>query len=246
MDWSIQEVARMSGITSRTLRHYGDTGLLPPSRTGTNGQRHYDREALIRLQRILLLRESGLGLKAIGEVLEQQIDTEVALRQHLEWLRRERTRLGEQIRTLEATLGSLNGKQDIMPTEMFRGFDHTAYRDEVIERWGDDAWDSGNSWWSTLTDNEKQAFQSEQVLIAADFGAAWLSGLSPESAEVQAITQRQFAWLSHTGRPDREHFIGLGQMYVDDPRFTANCDRHGPGTSVFIRDAMLVFAEREL
>ncbi|MEJ7837184.1 MAG: TipAS antibiotic-recognition domain-containing protein [Thermomicrobiales bacterium] len=246
MDWSIQEVARMSGITSRTLRHYGDTGLLPPSRTGTNGQRHYNREALIRLQRILLLRELGLGLKAIGEVLEQQVDTEAALYQHLEWLRRERKRLGEQIRSLETTMASLNGEQGIMPTEMFRGFDHTEYRDEVVERWGEDAWNSSNAWWSTLTEDEKQAFQREQESIAADFGAAWVKGLAPDCNAVQAITQRHFEWMSHSGKPDREYFMGLGQMYVDDPRFTANYDRHGTGTAVFIRDAMLVFAEREL
>jgi DNA-binding transcriptional MerR regulator len=61
VDWSIQEIARLSGTTSRTLRHYGDIGLLPPSRVGSNGYRYYDEQALARLQRILLLRELGLG-----------------------------------------------------------------------------------------------------------------------------------------------------------------------------------------
>ncbi len=68
-DWSIQEIARLAGTTSRTLRHYDDIGLLPPSRIAANGYRHYDAAALVRLQRILLLRELGLGLPQIGEVL---------------------------------------------------------------------------------------------------------------------------------------------------------------------------------
>ncbi len=68
-DWSIQEIARLAGTTSRTLRHYDDIGLLPPSRIAPNGYRHYDAAALVRLQRILLLRELGLGLPQIAEVL---------------------------------------------------------------------------------------------------------------------------------------------------------------------------------
>lgn len=57
MEWSIQEIARTAGTTSRTLRHYGQLGLLPPSRVGRNGYRYYDQHSLVRLQRILLLRE---------------------------------------------------------------------------------------------------------------------------------------------------------------------------------------------
>jgi DNA-binding transcriptional MerR regulator len=68
-EWSIQDLARAAGTTSRTLRYYGQLGLLAPSRIGSNGYRYYDQESLVRLQRILLLRELGLGLPAIADVL---------------------------------------------------------------------------------------------------------------------------------------------------------------------------------
>jgi DNA-binding transcriptional MerR regulator len=74
MEWSIQDIARLAGTTSRTLRHYGDVGLLEPSRVAANGYRYYDAAALARLQRILLLRELGLGLPAIADVLAGQTD----------------------------------------------------------------------------------------------------------------------------------------------------------------------------
>ena len=89
MDWSIQAIAKLAGTTSRTLRHYGDIGLLEPSRVGVNGYRYYDELALRRLQRILLLRELGLGLPAIAEVLAGQQDDVLALHRHLEWLQQE-------------------------------------------------------------------------------------------------------------------------------------------------------------
>ena len=76
MEWSVQQIARNAGTTSRTLRHYDDIGLLKPSRTGDNGYRFYDQASLVRLQRILLLRDLGLGLPAIAEVLDHEPDAE--------------------------------------------------------------------------------------------------------------------------------------------------------------------------
>ncbi|TPW65908.1 MerR family transcriptional regulator, partial [Schumannella sp. 10F1B-5-1] len=74
-------------MTSRTLRHYDDVGLVRPSGVGAGGIRIYDAAALVRLQRVLLLRELGLGLPAIAEVLDGQTDDVHALLAHREWLR---------------------------------------------------------------------------------------------------------------------------------------------------------------
>jgi len=80
MSWSIAQVARMSGTTSRTLRHYDAMGLLPPAYVGSNGYRYYERDQLLRLQEILLLRELGLGLDAVGSVLDEPGDRLAVLR----------------------------------------------------------------------------------------------------------------------------------------------------------------------
>jgi DNA-binding transcriptional MerR regulator len=246
LDWSIQDIARMTGTTSRTLRHYDDIGLLKPDRIGSNGYRYYGSTSLMRLQRILLLRELGLSLKGIAEVLAHQTDTGTALRRHLDWLHQERDRLGQQITSLETTIRKLDGKETLMAEEMFKGFDHTQYKEEVIERWGRDAYQKSDQWWRSLTDDQKQGFQQQQLDIATDFGAAMLGGKDPGSDEVQAIAQRQVAWLSITTTPTKEYVIGLGEMYANDPRFIANYDTHGAGTAAFIRDAMKIYAERNM
>ena len=46
MEWSIQRIARLAGVSSRTLRHYGAVGILPPSRTDGSGMRWYDEASL--------------------------------------------------------------------------------------------------------------------------------------------------------------------------------------------------------
>lgn len=251
--WSINRLAKLAGTTSRTLRHYGDVGLLPPSRVGSNGYRYYDEAALVRLQRILLLRELGLGLPAIAEVLDRQ-QPQAALRDHLRWLESEQDRLTRQVVAVRSTITKLDGGEPLMADESLDGFDHTRYREEVERRWGQEAYAHSDRWWRSLTDADKQGFLHEQQAIAQGFGAAKQAGQPADSDEVQALTQRQFEWLrgipgtpgSGAEGPSREYFTGLGEMYVADPRFRANFDIHAEGTAELIRDAMQVYADRHL
>lgn len=251
-DWSIQEISRAAGTTSRTLRHYDEIGLLRPSRTGANGYRYYDAAALVRLQRVLMLRDLGLGLPAIAAALESDDDEAGALRVHLRWLESERERLDQQVASVRRTITSLENGEELMAENMFDGFDHTRYEGEVAERWGDKAYQAGDSWWTSLGETEKSAFLDEQRAIAEGFAAARQAGLAPGADAPQALARRQHDWLAlsarGTGQPaiTAEYFLGLAQMYVDDSRFTAAYDWAGEGTAVFVRDAMTVYADRNL
>jgi DNA-binding transcriptional MerR regulator len=251
-EWSIQALAKAAGTTSRALRHYGQLGLLVPSRTGANGMRYYDAGALVRLQRILLLRELGLGLPSIAEALANDgMDmsaTVDALRVHVDLLRQERDRIDRQISSVATTVLKLEKGEPLMAAESFAGFDHTRYRDEVIQRWGKDAHESSDRWWRSKTDAQKKAFQQAALDIAADYGRAHAKGLAVDSPEVQAIVARHAEWVregwqgrSWGGKPFEEAFAHLGEMYVADDRFRANYDVHGTGTTEFARDAMAVY-----
>jgi DNA-binding transcriptional MerR regulator len=252
MDWSIQDIARLAGTTSRTLRHYDDIGLLAPSRIGGNGYRYYDRASLVRLQRILLLRDLGLGLPAIADVLQNQTDAGPALRTHLAWLRDERARLARQIASVESTIKAMEGGEQIMAEDMLDGFDHTRYKDEVEERWGKEAYAKSDAWWRSKSPAEKKEWQELQKRLADDWIAASTSGASPDSEEAQALAQRHFDWLasvpgtpgSNANGPTREYLTGLGDMYVADPRFGANYG--GDAGAAFVRDALRVYADRNL
>ncbi len=245
-EWSIQQIARLAGTTSRTLRHYGDLGLLPPSRVGANGYRYYDQAALIRLQRILLLRELGLGLPAIADVLADAVPTATALRTHLDLLERERARIDRQVAALRTTLRKHERGEPLMAEEMLDGFDHTQYEDEVVERWGREAYDKSDAWWRSASEASKRRFGDDQVRIAQDFAAALQAGRPADGPEAQAVAQRQFDWIAVAWRskPSPDAFEALGEMYVADPRFTATYDAHGEGTAAFVRDAMKAYARR--
>ena len=252
MDWSIQDIARLAGTTSRTLRHYDDVGLVKPSSVRRNGYRYYDADALVRLQRVLLLRELGLGIPAIGEVLAGQRDDSAALRTHLEWLDHEQERIARQRASVERTIAELEGGEKPMAEKMFDGFDHTQYKDEVEQRWGKDAYAKSDAWWNSLSQDGKDDF----MMVAAELGADWLaaaaSGIAVDSDEAQALAQRQYDWLSGIpgtprtpeNRASKDYFTGLAEMYVADERFAKNYG--GVEGATFVRDTMKEFAERNL
>ena len=252
MDWSIQDIARLSGTTSRTLRHYGDIGLLAPSRIGSNGYRYYDERALVRLQRILLLRELGLGLPAIGDVLDQQTDERRALLDHLTWLRQEQERLGRQIRSVQNTVAALAGGEDLMAEEMFDGFDHTRYKDEVEQRWGKDSYARSDAWWRGMTPQERSGWLDGAKQLGTDWLTAIAGGISPEGDEAQELAHRQFQWLrgipgtpgGGAAGPTKQYFVALADGYVADERFAKNYG--GRAGAEFVRDAMKAYAQKNL
>lgn len=234
--------------TSRTLRHYGQLGLLEPSRIGSNGYRYYDERALVRLQRILMLRDLGLSLAAIAEVLRNQDETVPALLTHLHWLTAEQERLARQIRAVENTIRAQEEGGRLMAEDMFDGFDHVQYKDEVEQRWGTAAFAAGDRWWKSKTAEEKKAYKDQHRQIATDYALARDAGLAPESDVVHAIVTRHLTWLNlsaaTTGGPvSPERFIDYGEMYAADERFAANYG--GTSGAEFVRDAIRAFAGPE-
>ncbi|GAA4665335.1 TipAS antibiotic-recognition domain-containing protein [Streptomyces chumphonensis] len=252
MDWPIGEVARAAGTTSRTLRHYDAIGLLPPSRTGPGGRRHYDEAALVRLQRILLLRGLGLGLTAVAEALDGERDTRAALRRHLRRLEAEDRRLARQIASVRTTLTRMERGEPLMPDEVLDGFDHTRHEEEVTERWGADAYRHGDRWWRALPPEERRAFRREQAAVAAAYAEAHAAGLAADGARVREIVRRHYAWVVRGWqgrRPDAEQFAGLGRLYAEDPRYRRAAGEEPGGsadTAAFVHEAVRAYAERVL
>lgn len=247
MEHGIAEVARIAGTTSRTLRHYDDVGLLRPSRVGANGYRYYDAAALRRLQRILLLRQLGLGVAAIAEVLEGVPDEAAALRTHLGWLHRERDRLDRQIASVERTIRGLQEEERIVAEDMFDGFDHTQYKEEVEQRWGAKAYADSDRWWRGLGQEGQAAFMAEAKAIGAGWLAFHAAGTPVEDPEVQALARRHHAWIAAgwgDKAPSADQLAGLAEMYVADERFAANYG--GVQGASYVRDALLHFAVTEL
>jgi len=250
-EWSIHQITKLTGTTSRTLRHYDRIGLLHPSRTGHGGLRHYDEDALVRLQRILLLRELGLALSTIAEVLDGTQETTEALRTHLALLEQERDRVERRIASVRTTIEKREAGEPLMANEMFDGFDHTQYKDEVVERWDADAYEAGDSWWRGMSESERATFRRRTEELNQGWALAAGRGADPAGTEAQELARQHVEWLAgipgtpRNGEgPAREYILGLGDMYAADPRFAANYG--GLAGAEFVRDALRVYVDRHV
>lgn len=244
MEWTIQELATRAGITTRTLRHYDRIGLLAPTRVGANGYRFYGPRAVARLQRVLLMRQMGMPLATIADVLAEEVDEREGLRSHIVALEAQRDRIDEQLRTVRHTLDCLLAGTEPGMDVLLEGF-NDPYKEDVIARWGEDVFQVSNEWWHAKTLKEQIAWKRERDDLVADWVAAWREGVPPTSERAQTVAARHVEWLrgipgTPTAAGDRECSIqmlrGLGDMYVDDPRFAATYHSHEG--AVFVRDAL--------
>lgn len=255
MMFSIQEVAHVTGTTSRTLRHYDAIGLLSPTRIGANGYRYYDEAALRRLQRILLLRELGLGLPQIATVLDHQVSETDALTTNLELLEHERERISTLIDSVRFSIESLSHNTEkgitmAQAQKMFDGFDHTQYREEVEQRWGKDSYAKSDKWYRSLGKERQDAWKAQIAQLNADWRAAAEDAtLTPDSKQAQEVAKRHVEWLRGFQQASRAipddsfdaYVRGLAAMYPQDERFAANYG--GAQQAGFVRDALLHYMD---
>lgn len=249
---SIQEVTRVTGVTSRTLRHYDQIGLLPPLEVGHGGVRYYGQSELVRLQRILLLRDLGLSLEAIRQVLESRVDEPSALRAHLHYLRAEQARLGKQIASVQKTITALEKEELMMAQDMFDGFNHTQYKDEVEQRWGKQAYADSDNWWRSMSAEEQAAFKKRVADLSGEWERAAADGEDPTGEHAQDLARRHVQWLSGVpgtpgagaNTPDKDYILGLADMYVADERFAANYG--GITGAEFVRDTLREYVKNSL
>lgn len=253
--YTVKQVAKLSGVTVRTLHHYDRLGLLRPAKLGENGYRYYGREELLRLQQILFHRELEFPLEAIAEVLSQpDFDRVEALRRHRETLAQKARRYRRLIKTLDQTLAALQGGFDVDDHDLYAGFSpekQADYEGWLVDRLGDaarpriEATKKAMKAWSKT---DWARFRAECAEVEAGVANALADGLPADSDAVRALIRRHHAWvaLSWSRPPERAAYIGLGRLYLDHPDFRARYDGLRPGLTEYLAEAMRQFAEREL
>jgi DNA-binding transcriptional MerR regulator len=198
---------------------------------------------MVRLQRILLLRQLGLPLPVVRDVLDGQRDHVAALGGHLTQLAAQRDQLQRQIASVERTLHALRTGDEhgggIMAQEMFDGFDHTQHRDEVEQRWGAQAYRRSDQWWRGLDEQGRADFQGRAEQLRSGWLAAWRAGEPVDGPVAAALAAQHVDWIAQGwggGQPSAEALLGLADLYVADERFAAHYG--GPEPAADVRDAL--------
>lgn len=221
--WTIAEVSRSAGVTSRTLRYYESIALLKPSRVGANGLRFYGMAELARLHRILSLRELGLSLNAITATLDDGLTLEDAIRAHVAQLEEDRRLTTQRIDAAKRTLAAIREGETMSVEELFAGFDRDSHEQEVRRRWGDAAWERSIAHDAALNESERTAMRQRDVRINQALRDAAESGIPADAAAFQELIGEHYLWVKAYwgGRaPTSDQYRGLAELYVADARFS--------------------------
>ncbi|MFE3973492.1 MULTISPECIES: MerR family transcriptional regulator [unclassified Peribacillus] len=241
MAMKVKELAGLVGISVRTLHYYDEIGLLSPEETTDSGYRLYSNENLEMLQQILFFRELDMPLKEIKQMISSSsFDKQEALRQHQKMLLEKRSQLDKLINTVDKSIKHMKGEIQMTDKEKFEGFDFSQnpYEEEARERWGDKAVDESKAKVAGMSKDAQKIVSDIYIKLAS------IRTASPESEEAQKAIKEWYDCLNNNfGTYSPEAFKGLGQMYVDDQRFTKNIDQYGDGLAKFMCDAMGHFAE---
>src|SRR5262249_37858942 len=117
--WKVGQLAKRTGISVRTLHHYDQIGLLRPSHRTESGHRLYDRDDVVRLQQIVMLRQLGFALEEMGATLaDASLPRLIDL--HLARLRDQIDRQRRLIARLERMSVWLRAEQEVSVEEFFK------------------------------------------------------------------------------------------------------------------------------
>ncbi len=251
--YTVKQLARLAGVSVRTLHHYHDIGLLLPASVGENRYRYYGKDELLRLQQILFYREIGLPLNGIAEILDDSgFDHVAALREHRAHLAGEAERYRQLIRTIDRTIADLTGERTMKHADLYEGFPpekQSEYEDWLVENYGDDMRAhilNSSKRFTDMTEAEQGEVMRELAELEGALASRMSEGVPAESDSLDLLLSRHRTWVAFMWGRDcpPDAYGGLADLYLAHPDFEKRYETIAPGFTAFLTSAMKAYAER--
>ncbi|ACD22527.1 MerR family transcriptional regulator [Clostridium botulinum] len=249
MDYTIKELSKIAGVSSRTLRYYDEIDLLKPCRVNSSGYRIYSGNEVDLLQQILFYRELDLPLNKIKEIISKDnFDYKKALYEHKENIIRKQQRFKIILENIEKTIETIEGEQIMKDEEKFIGFkeelvkeNDKKYGKELRKKYGEEVIEKSNE--NLLKLSKEEFYEVEKIgkEINEKLNEALKIGDSTSEIAMEVVRLHK-KWLSYYGNYSKEAHIELGEMYVYDERFNKfYTENVGCGAAEFLKDAIIEF-----
>lgn len=256
MAYTVTKLAKVSGVSVRTLHWYDEIELLKPAYYGSNGYRYYEEEQLLMLQQILFFRELGFELKEIQKVLNRSdFDKVSALNSHKQVLQKSIEKTKKLIKTIDKTIKHLMGDKKMRNEEIFDGFTISLVKKSKGESYStaeeivgksvrnptknvDDVQARGQEFYENATKTADAIYRELVHCIEV--------GLIPNSSEVQSIIKKHHAFTNQIQDATQEVYKAMAQLYKEHPEFRKQLDPFHLKLADFISEGMIIFADREL
>jgi len=246
--YTIHQLAELAHVTPRTLRHYDHIGLLKPSARSRGDYRLYDEKELLKLQQILFFRELEFPLEEIKRIMGMPHFNQVAaLKDQRRLLGMKKARLEKLISTITKTIKHMTDKTNFTPAELYDAFkdeDVKHYQEEVQQRWGNtEAYKQSAQRVKKMTKAEMEKLKVDGKAHTQAIADAMSKG--PSHPDVQALIAKSHEGINFFYDCSLEMFRNLGQMYVDDARFSVYYEKFAPGLAVFMREAITIYCDNK-
>lgn len=248
----IHELAKLSGITTRTLRYYDEIGLLIPEKRRDTGYRIYHQQHIDRLQQILFYRELDMPLDQIKDILNAEgFEQLKSLRQHQDALLLKKQYINGLLETVTKTIESIEDGITMTNEEKFEGFkqqiineNERYYGEEIRNKYGEDSVLGTYSMVRNMTEEQYQTMRAIEGTLLASLQEAMKEG-NPASELALEVAEHHKQWLSfYWPKYTKEAHVGLAQMYMEDQRFIEYYDsRVAPGATQFLTACIVHYAQ---
>lgn len=250
-DYSVGQLARLSGVSVRTLHHYDAIDLLKPAFIRENGYRLYRNAELLRLQEILLYREVGMSLGDIASLMDGPQDAAKRLAQHREKLIQQAQRQAKVIATLDKTIAHLKGDRIMAATDLYTPFSDARqadYESWLIDTYGEDMVEAIATSKQAISDMPEGLDGAMETLksIETRLVEAYETGIASDSKALHDVLEEHRALMARFwGKPcPPEGVEGLADMYLSHPDFVARYERLALRFSQWLPEAMKAHARR--
>lgn len=241
---TVNEIAKLTGISKRTIRYYDQIGLLTPAEINESGYRLYDDESLKTLRQILFFKELDFSLKDIKSIINSEnFNEKIALEKHKKLLLLKIDNLNNIVNIINKILKG----EDNMEFNEFDMSDiqksQIKYSDEVKKLWGNtDAYKESQRKTSNYSNKDWDRINEDIQGIFKKFAENMDKKI--DSKEVQnLVSEWQNCITENFYYCTNEILRGLGKMYVSDQRFTDNINKYKDGLSLFINNAIEYYCD---
>lgn len=249
MEYTVQKLGKLAGVSTRTLRYYDEIGILKPARINSSGYRIYGQEEVDRLQQILFYRELGVNLTNIKDIIaDPSFDGFNALVEHRKKLLDKKEQLNLLIANVDKTIASKSGVINMSDKEKFNGFkqklideNEAKYGKEIRENYGEEEINKSNAKLMGMSQQDYEEVKSLEENVMKTLEEAFKTG-DPAGELARKTAELHRKWIeNYWSSYSKEAHAGLAQMYVDDDRFRAYYDGKQPGMAAFLRDAIFIY-----
>ncbi|OLO51296.1 MerR family transcriptional regulator [Actinomyces oris] len=247
---TVGEVSTLLGVSVRALHHWDESGLVHPSRRSDAGYRLYCETDIMRIQQVLVYRQTGMSLADIKTVLDEPCADAVT------HLRRQRELVQGQISHLQQMLSSIDMVMDIQQSgarisvaEMAEiwGTDwDPVYIEEAHARWGDtEDWAESHRRKARMSRTDWERAHEETVALETALAEAMRSGVEPGSPEANALARWHRKDFNRWFEVSASKQVIIARGYVADERYARYYDKRAPGLAAWLKDVIDACARSE-